>query len=86
MAQIGYDRTPCPCPGAPALANRVRELLGLHAVAWTDDPQRGFDHGAYVPPVAMYPDANAPVLQISMPALDLCLGVRGRVWPPGRVA
>jgi 4,5-DOPA dioxygenase extradiol len=65
-----YYRTAYPCPGAPGLAQRVRELLGLQSVAWSNDEARGLDHGAYVPLVAGYPDADVPVLQISMPALD----------------
>jgi len=57
-------------PGAPALAARVRELLRERDVDVTDEPERGLDHGAYVPLVAMYPAAGVPVLQVSMPSLD----------------
>lgn len=65
-----YYRTECPAPGAPDLASRVRDLLRAKDIPVTDDPRRGLDHGAYVPLVAMYPDADVPVLQVSMPGLD----------------
>jgi 4,5-DOPA dioxygenase extradiol len=65
-----YYQTLYPAPGAPALAARVRELLGQRSIAVTDEPKRGLDHGAYVPLVAMYPDADVPVLQVSMPGLE----------------
>jgi 4,5-DOPA dioxygenase extradiol len=65
-----YYQTTYPCPGAPGLADRVRGLLDRRKIAWSDDRERGLDHGAYVPLVAMYPDADVPVLQVSMPALD----------------
>lgn len=65
-----YYRTKYPSPGAPELADRVRDLLDQRQTQWSDDDARGLDHGAYVPLVAMYPDADVPVLQISMPALD----------------
>ncbi len=64
-----YYRTRYPAPGAPWLAARVRELLARRGIATADDPERGLDHGAYVPLVAMYPKADVQVLQISMPAL-----------------
>jgi len=65
-----YYRTEYPAPGAPELAARVRDLLQGEGIACADEPVRGLDHGAYVPLVAMYPDAGVPVLQVSMPALD----------------
>lgn len=65
-----YYQTKYPSPGAPALATRVRELLGQKGIPVTDDPERGLDHGAYVPLVAMYPRADVPVLQLSMPGKD----------------
>jgi 4,5-DOPA dioxygenase extradiol len=65
-----YYQTEYRSPGAPDLAGRVRGLLDARRIAWADDGERGLDHGAYVPLVAMYPEADVPVLQVSMPALD----------------
>ncbi len=65
-----YYETKYPSPGAPELAGRVRGLLDARGIPWSDDEGRGLDHGAYVPLVAMYPEADVPVLQVSMPALD----------------
>ncbi|MFE0627002.1 dioxygenase [Streptomyces sp. NPDC058864] len=56
--------------GAPALAESVRKLLRAAGTPVQDIPDRGLDHGAYVPLVEMYPDAGIPVLQVSMPTLD----------------
>lgn len=58
-----------PAPGAPALARRVEELLG-GSRAVRSVPDRGLDHGAFVPLVGMYPKADVPVLQISFPTMD----------------
>ena len=63
-----YYRAQYRSPGAPELAAQVRKLLSDQQVA--DEPERGLDHGAYVPLTVMYPDADLPVLQISMPTLD----------------
>jgi 4,5-DOPA dioxygenase extradiol len=61
-----YYQVTYPAPGAPDLAVDVVTLLG----SAHHDPRRGLDHGAYVPLVEMYPEADVPVLQISMPSLD----------------
>jgi 4,5-DOPA dioxygenase extradiol len=80
-----YYQTRYEAPGAPELAARVRELLRQGEIATADDPERGLDHGAYVPLVAMYPDADVPVLQVSMPALDPAeLFALGRALSPLR--
>lgn len=57
-------------PGAPELAARVRELLTGKSIAFVDEPTRGLDHGTYVPLMSMYPEAEIPVLQVSIPGLD----------------
>lgn len=64
-----YYQARYPAPPAPALAARVADLTGgEQAVA--HEPSRGLDHGAYVPLVAMYPEADVPVLQLALPTLD----------------
>ncbi|MFF0144384.1 4,5-DOPA dioxygenase extradiol [Amycolatopsis sulphurea] len=65
-----YYRAQYAAPGAPELAARVRKLLHSTATPVQDAPERGLDHGAYVPLVEMYPGADVPVLQISLPSLD----------------
>lgn len=55
-----------PAPGAPELAAEIGELLqagGFDPMLRTD---RGFDHGVFVPLLLMYPDAQIPVVQLSM--------------------
>lgn len=65
-----YYRVQYPAPGALELADAVRRLLDEPGNPVRDAPERGLDHGAYVPLVEMYPKADVPVLQISMPTLD----------------
>jgi 4,5-DOPA dioxygenase extradiol len=56
-------------PGAPELAVRITSLMPADEPV-TYDHNRRLDHGAYVPLTVMYPEADIPVLQISMPGLD----------------
>jgi 4,5-DOPA dioxygenase extradiol len=65
-----YYKVTYAAPGAPELAESVRKLLRTPGTPVQDVPDRGLDHGAYVPLVEMFPEADIPVLQISMPTLD----------------
>ncbi len=65
-----YYETKYPSPGAPELAARVRELLEQKGMKHVDEPERGLDHGTYIPLLAMYPAADVPVLQVSLPGID----------------
>lgn len=55
-----------PAPGAPALAERVISLLMRAGIAAELHPDRGLDHGAWVPLSVMYPQASVPALQLSL--------------------
>lgn len=55
-----------PAPGSPQLAARVRALLAAGGVAAGEDAQRGFDHGTFVPLGLMYPEADVPIVMLSM--------------------
>jgi aromatic ring-opening dioxygenase catalytic subunit (LigB family) len=68
-----------PAPGSPELAGRVRELLAGAGIASDEDPRRGFDHGVFVPFLKIYPDADIPVVALSLqhnldPAQHIAIG------------
>jgi aromatic ring-opening dioxygenase catalytic subunit (LigB family) len=57
-----------PAAGSPALAARVRELLTQAGIQSSADAQRGFDHGTFIPMGLIYPDAQIPVVMLSIKA------------------
>ena len=64
-----YYRMTYPSPGAPDLADRVERMMP-DAEPVVRQFDYGLDHGAFVPLLVMYPEADIPVLQMSMPSLD----------------
>jgi len=55
-----------PAPGDPGLAARIVTMLGDNGVPTSIDPERGFDHGLFIPLMLMFPDAGIPALQLSL--------------------
>jgi aromatic ring-opening dioxygenase catalytic subunit (LigB family) len=75
-----------PAPGSPALAARVRVLLGEAGVESDEDAERGFDHGVFVPMLMIDPRAAIPVVGLSLrEGLDAAEHLRiGRALAPLR--
>ncbi|MTJ79416.1 MAG: dioxygenase [Telmatospirillum sp.] len=68
-----------PAPGAAGLIPRVRTLLEGAGIASDEDPARGYDHGVFVPLKVAFPDADIPILQLSLqkgldPARHIAIG------------
>lgn len=84
--EAAYEIT-YPAPGSPELATRIAGVLQKAHIATDIDPQRGFDHGVFIPLKLMYPDATIPTLQLSLvrgldPAAHLALGTALRDLMP----
>ena len=68
-----------PAPGSPVLAAEVRERLSAAGIASASDDHRGWDHGVFVPFKVMFPQADIPVVQLSLqqgldPATHIAIG------------
>lgn len=79
-----------PAPGDPALANRIAAILKENAIPARIDPDRGFDHGLFIPLKMMYPAADIPALQLSLlrglnPAAHIALGKALRKLAPENI-
>ncbi|POA21711.1 dioxygenase [Pseudomonas sp. FW300-N1A1] len=57
-----------PAPGQPALAAQVADRLKADGLPAQLDSKRPFDHGVWVPLSLMYPRADIPVVQVSLPS------------------
>lgn len=68
-----------PAPGNQVLARKIHTLLSTAGIMARLDPERGLDHGAFIPLKVIYPAATIPVIQISLtsdldPAAHIAVG------------
>lgn len=68
----GFDpalyRIDYPAPGHPRMAQKAVETLTAAGWAAQADERRGLDHGAWVPLLHLFPQADVPVFQVSLPS------------------
>ena len=55
-----------PAKGYPKLAEEIIQILRAKNIPCSEDSERGFDHGLFIPLMKMYPDADIPCFQISL--------------------
>jgi aromatic ring-opening dioxygenase catalytic subunit (LigB family) len=55
-----------PAPGSPAVASRISELAAAAGLTARLDPQRGWDHGVFVPVAVCWPGADVPIVSVSL--------------------
>jgi aromatic ring-opening dioxygenase catalytic subunit (LigB family) len=55
-----------PAPGEPGVAARVKALLSRAGIDCREDVSQGFDHGTFVPLGLMYPNADMPIVLLSL--------------------
>ncbi len=62
LYQLSY-----PAKGDPELATQIGKMLQTAGFSINLDKERGLDHGAWVPLMLIYPGAEIPVIQVSLP-------------------
>jgi len=55
-----------PAQGEPTLAGRIISMLSAANIAAQANASRGFDHGMFIPLILMFPEAEVPVVQLSL--------------------
>lgn len=74
-----------PAPGSPVLAHKIQSLLGNAGLESELDDQRGFDHGVFIPLMIMYPEADIPVVSVSLHSSSAQTNIQiGRALQPLR--
>jgi aromatic ring-opening dioxygenase catalytic subunit (LigB family) len=68
-----------PAPGHPELASTIENLLSVASIPCRQDAKHGFDHGVFIPFLLIYPEADIPIVQVSLttsldPAEHIALG------------
>ncbi len=68
-----------PAPGDPDLANTISSLLADAGIASCQDGEHGLDHGVFIPFMLIYPEADIPIVQVSLtssldPAAHIAVG------------
>jgi len=68
-----------PAPGAPEIARRAAELIRAAGLPVAEDSERGYDHGVFVPMLIVDPEAEIPIVMVSLqrdldPALHIAIG------------
>ncbi|MGX9460295.1 DODA-type extradiol aromatic ring-opening family dioxygenase [Shewanella sp. A14] len=61
LYQIHY-----PAPGEPVLAKQIADAFVSAGIKVNLSPTHGWDHGVWIPLRLMYPQANIPIVQISI--------------------
>ena len=94
MIIMASPRKPIKSPtrrrAAPSWRTGLPDVLQKNQIATHIDPQRGFDHGLFIPLKLMYPNADIPTLQLSLlrglnPAAHLALGKALRELMPENI-